>query len=60
MSGEERLWIAAVTLGIVTLAVLPARAQEPENLIVNWSFEDGFYPYPMGGGVANSWVAFVE
>ena len=34
-------------------------AQGPENLIVNWSFEDGFYPYPMGGGVANCWVAFV-
>ncbi|HID64011.1 MAG TPA: hypothetical protein EYP49_14930 [Anaerolineae bacterium] len=47
-------------LGIVTLAVPPARAQEPENLIVNWSFEDGFYPYLMGGRVANSWVAFLE
>jgi len=60
MSGKKRLWITALVLGLVTLAVLPARAQEPENLIVNWSFEDGFYPYPMGGGVANCWVAFVE
>ncbi len=60
MSGKKPLWIAALVLGIVTLAVPPALAQEPENLIVNWSFEDGFYPYPMGGGVANSWVAFVE
>ncbi len=60
MSGKKPLWIAALTLGIVTLAMPPAGAQEPENLIVNWSFEDGFYPYPMGGGVANSWVAFVE
>jgi hypothetical protein len=58
--GKKRLWIAALVLRIVTLAVPPALAQEPENLIVNWSFEDGFYPYPMGGGVANSWVAFVE
>ncbi len=60
MSGKKRLWIAALVLGIVILAVPPALAQEPENLIVNWSFEDGFYPYPMGGGVANSWVAFIE
>ena len=60
MSGKKRLWIAAVVLGIVTLAVPLTLAQEPENLIVNWSFEDGFYPYPMGGGVANCWVAFVE
>ena len=60
MSGKKRLWIAALVLGIVTLAVPLALAQEPENLIVNWSFEDGFYPYPMGGGVANCWVAFVE
>jgi hypothetical protein len=50
----------SMVLGIVTLTVLPALAQEPENLIVNWSFEDGFYSYPMGGGVANCWVAFVE
>jgi hypothetical protein len=56
----SRLWIAALVLGLVTLAALPTLAQEPENLIVNWSFEDGFYPYPMGGGVANCWVAFVE
>jgi len=55
----RRLGMAALVLGIVIL-VPPARAQEPENLIVNWSFEDGFYPYPMGGGMANSWVAFVE
>jgi hypothetical protein len=60
MSGKKCFWIAALMLRIVTLAVPPALAQEPENLIVNWSFEDGFYPYPMGGGVANSWVAFVE
>ncbi len=60
MSGKKRLWIAALVLGVVTLTVPPALAQEPENLIVNWSFEDGFYPYPMGGGVANCWVAFVE
>jgi hypothetical protein len=60
MSGKERLRIAALVWGIVTLAVPPALAQEPENLIINWSFEDGFYPYPMGGGVANCWVAFVE
>jgi hypothetical protein len=60
MSGKKRLWITALVLGLVTLAVPAALAQEPENLIVNWSFEDGFYPYPMGGGVANSWVAFVE
>jgi hypothetical protein len=60
MSGKKRLWAAALVLRMVTLAVPPALAQEPENLIVNWSFEDGFYPYPMGGGVANSWVAFIE
>lgn len=48
-----------IVLGIA-LAAPPAWAQEPENLIANWSFEDGFYPYPMGGGVANCWVAFVE
>ena len=60
MSGKKCLWIAALVLGIVTLVVPPALAQEPENLIFNWSFEDGFYPYPMGGGVANYWVAFVE
>jgi hypothetical protein len=60
MSGKKPLWIAALVLGIVTLATPTALAQEPENLIVNWSFEDGFYPYPMGGGVANCWVAFVE
>lgn len=58
--GKTCLWITALVLGLVTLAVPPALAQEPENLIVNWSFEDGFYPYPMGGGVANCWVAFVE
>ena len=52
MSGKMRLWVAVLMLGIVTLAVPPALAQEPENLIVNWSFEDWFYPYPMGGGVA--------
>jgi hypothetical protein len=57
---EKRLWIAVLVLGIGTLAAPIALAQEPENLIVNWSFEDGFYPYPMGGGVANCWVAFVE
>ena len=55
-----RFWVVVLVLGVVTLAVPPALAQEPENLIVNWSFEDGFYPYPMGGGVANCWVAFVE
>jgi hypothetical protein len=60
MSGKKSLWIAALVLGVVTPAVSSALAQEPENLIVNWSFEDGFYPYPMGGGVANSWVAFIE
>jgi hypothetical protein len=60
MSGKKRLWAAALVLRMVTLAVPSALAQEPENLIVNWSFEDGFYPYPMGGGVANCWVAFVE
>ena len=58
--GGKRLWVAALVWGIVTLAVPPAGAQEPENLIANWSFEDGFYPYPMGGGVANCWVAFIE
>jgi hypothetical protein len=57
---EKRLWIAVLVLGIGTLAAPIALAQEQENLIVNWSFEDGFYPYPMGGGVANCWVAFVE
>jgi hypothetical protein len=57
---EKRLWIAVLVLGIGTLAAPTALAQEPENLIVNWSFEDGFYPYPMDGGVANCWVAFVE
>ena len=60
MSGKKPLWVTALVLGIVTLAMPPTGAQEPENLIVNWSFEDGFYPYPMGGGVANCWVAFVE
>jgi hypothetical protein len=55
-----RLCIVAMVWGVLTLAVPPALAQEPENLIANWSFEDGFYPYPMGGGVANCWVAFVE
>jgi hypothetical protein len=60
MSGRKCLWIVALVSGIVTLVMPPALAQEPENLIVNWSFEDGFYSYPMGGGVANCWVAFVE
>jgi len=61
LRGEpKRFWTAMLGLGVVAVAVLPALAQDPENLIVNWSFEDGFYPYPMGGGVANCWVAFVE
>jgi hypothetical protein len=41
----------------VVIAAVPAAAQSPRNLIVNYSFEQGFDPYE-GGEVGKGWTPF--
>lgn len=48
--------LLAVAVGFA--ATLPAGAQSPRNLIVNYSFEQGFDPYE-GGEVGKGWTPFV-
>jgi hypothetical protein len=48
--------LLAVLVGMA-IATAPAVAQTPRNLIVNYSFEQGFDPYE-GGEVAKGWTPF--
>ncbi|MFQ6015077.1 MAG: hypothetical protein ACE5NP_06515 [Anaerolineae bacterium] len=58
--GRRGIGTFVALLFLVALTVLPAAGQEPENLLHNGSFDDGWFDYGDGGLVATWWLPFVE